>query len=262
MSHTQQDVFFRWVLRDGADPDALRTHLGELGDRLLYRTGRRSPDGRFFDVDFDWEFRSEYPLPGAEDALFYGADYLDAIWLRVHSGFVHDVLGEDDDVDGIGQVDLACDRLSFGGWRPCRYGFDELRVVGAAVALPGFVADGDDQVWRGAGSYLTRNCQAAMMARYPDDVPAGPALARPEPIDALSLLAGAAFARVEWRWRGRVVHVAAPSARAAGVIQHETADGWENCVDDLYLDRIGDPALRRPSDVYARDRDPWFGQDE
>ncbi len=259
MSHTEQDVFFRWVLVAGQDPDALRARLGELGERLL-AGGRRSPDGRCVDVDFAWELRSQYPLVGAEDALFHGSESVEAIWIRARSGFNSSTLLNDDDVDGINQIDVHCDRIAIDGWRPCRYGFDEIQVHRATARLPELTLDGDVQYWRGAGSYLTRNCSASMLARF-EPLP-GDELARSEPIDALALLSDTPFASVEWRWRGRVVHRVTGRDgrpdhhpfRESSTVQHETGDGWDNCIDDVYLLRFGDPELRRPPAVYEGDR--------
>jgi len=100
------------------------------------------------------------------------------------------------------------------------------------------------------------------MRQFPDDFPTGVELARPEPIDVLAVLSADRFVRVEWRWRGRVVHVATASESAEGVVCHQTADGWDNCVDDIYLERFGDLALRRPAIVYASDQSLYAGDDD
>ena len=250
MSHTEQLVFMRWRVSEGVRLEALRARLGELGNELL-AGARPALGGRAFDVDFEWEFRSQRPLVGAEEAYFRASSMIDAIWLRSRSGFGLDagLADEDDDVDGINQIDLDCDRISPEGWRPCRYGFDEVVIAGAKAQIAGFVVEGEVQRWKGTGTYLTRNCSRALYARF-DPVP-GPALARPTGIDALALVGGSPFTQIEWRWRGRVVH--AVSGGAAGVEgapyratsertergEHVCADDWDNCLDDVYLERLG-----------------------
>ena len=263
MSHTHQNLFFRWVLGAGTDVNRLRAQLGEIGERMLYSTGQWSSDLHSFDVDFDWEFRSQRPLNDAEEALSDGSQNIDAIWIRSRSGFHTSGLDEDsEDVDGIGQIDEKCDRLAAELWRPCRYGFDEIRVIGASILHADAVADGELQIWRGAGSYLARNCQAGLMRQFPDDFPTGLELSRPEPIDVLAMLSADRFVRVEWRWRGRVVHMATAAESAEGVIYHQAADGWDNCADDIYLERFGDLGLRRPAVVYESDRLMCAGGDD
>ena len=261
MSHTEQDLFLRWVLRDGVDLDALAARLADLGEGSLL-CGPRSTD-RCVDVRFCWEFYGQRPLIGVEDAMFRETPSIEAIWVRARSGFrFESPVGQlHDGVDGINQVDRHGARRRVDGWRPCRYGFDEILIAGAAERLAGFELAAEVQRWRGAGSYLAQNCSVSFLEQH-ESLP-GAEIVCAEPLDALAL-ASTGFTRIEWRWRGRTVHAAnrrgvheeaSPFRTSSMVVeQYESADGWDNCVDDVYLERFGDPALLRPPDVYFRDR--------
>jgi hypothetical protein len=261
VSHTEQDLFYRWIVGPDVGLEALRRTLGDTAELL---GGGRSSRG-VIDVDYHWEFRSQRPLVGAEEALSRGSQLVEAIWIRARSGFSlspsssDEEQESDDDVDGINQVDRECDRLMVDMWRPCRYGFDEIAIYGAQDAIPGFTVDGPVRRWRGQGSYLTRNCNATFLRQFAP-VP-GPTLSRAEPIDALVVIGNSVFTRIEWRWRGRVVHTVTHREgdgpyRDPMMQQHEANDGWDNCIDDVFLERAGDLALLRPASVYFRDRYP------
>ncbi|RCV55904.1 hypothetical protein DEF23_00745 [Marinitenerispora sediminis] len=162
--------------------------------------------------------------------------------------------------------------------RPCRYGFDEVRVTAPTGALPAPPPAGhgpapswqrlSDSTWRLAveGHYVTGNDRA--------DMEAGPVLreivwnapameVRPGGLvtpttpayhdssfaslfpPELGALTGDGSAsgepiaqRVEFRWRGRVVHRV--QQEYMEILdewdwEHRSADGWDNCVDPGYL---------------------------
>jgi hypothetical protein len=126
--------------------------------------------------------------------------------------------------------------------RSCRYAFDEVRVTGARP--------GEDWepygsgVWRLAvsGSYLTCNSRVQVSERSGGLVtPTTPCYddVAFEVLEPAGLeRCWDAAARVEFRWRGRLVHRAQEEYDAflgRRQWEHRSADDWDNCADERFL---------------------------
>ncbi|MCT2592171.1 hypothetical protein LHJ74_20060 [Streptomyces sp. N2-109] len=248
--------------------------LGRNGSYHVPVYTRRHSGGEYVDV--------QYGGGKSPDIVgFCELPYYHAIWGRHYDeGSCEDVIWRDDVNDGPRSY--------------CRYGFDEVRVIGAGDSPPMAPQEPwqrhSDGSWRlgVAGSYRTGNDRSAdvgssaspttpMGGGMGDDEERGikqdglPTPTTPNyfgneqvgmdppwlaPLGTFEQPPGVAL--VEFYWRGRRVHRArledGPDGRDW---EHRCADDWDNCIDADFLRFTGETSLLAPDKVYERDRRDW-----
>jgi hypothetical protein len=270
-------VFVRLYLRDGGLPGVSDI---EILSALLNGDGGGQWGGRSYCVPIvlgyaggarciDVQYGARWSPGGSPDGL-YGlvGGRIRSLWVRwFDSGADYDEI-------------YAIDASGESEHRFCRYGFDAIRAHRAhrESRAPGdawpegplpFQASGDAILVTIAGSYLTGNDRSNLSEEVIPTMttPAGAmggSLTSIDPPEAQAFVTSCEewATRIEWLWRGRVVHTAVRSRtpkkdRGLWEWYQYSMDDWDNCVDTALLRSTGAspfcPARLDDRDRAARD---------